>query len=277
MFQSIQKYKFFQLLITITFLIFNNKNGEKLLVTLTSFKDRITKINRTLEILLNNTIKIDRLILNLAIEEFPNKLSDLPNNILNLLKRYHNFEIYWVEKDIKVFKKLIPTINRFKNDLIVTVDDDILYPRDMLEKMLNCYKKYGSRYPVSFGGPNSDWNINGHLIYSHFGAGSIVKYKYFNDKMKILYEFTTKDLINKGIKCFDDVLYTYSALLNGYHYKRCKEYSISSYIQNSPKLPNPFSQNYNKQIRKLVYNYHNIIQSFIKIKYNININDLVKE
>ena len=32
-----------------------------------------------------------------------------------------------------VFKKLIPTINRFKEKIVIIVDDDVIYPNDMIE------------------------------------------------------------------------------------------------------------------------------------------------
>ena len=59
------------------------------------------------------------------------------------------------------------------------MDDDILYPKDLFEKMLKCYKKMGGKNPISFGKKSSDWHINGITINSHYGAGSVTKYKYF--------------------------------------------------------------------------------------------------
>ena len=49
--------------------------------------------------------------------------------------------------------------------------------------MLKCYKKYRGNIPVSFGRNYSDWKIEGKYIHSHYGAGSIAKYKYFNNKI----------------------------------------------------------------------------------------------
>ena len=115
------------------------------------------------------------MILNLAVEEFPKKESELPLKILSLLKKYKNFQIFWVKEDIKNFKKFMPTINRFKNDLIITLDDDILYPNNLFENMLKCYKLLGGNNPVSFGKQTSDWIIDGKYLYSHYGGGSVVK------------------------------------------------------------------------------------------------------
>jgi len=80
-----------------------------------------------------------------------------------------------------------------------------------------------------------------------------VKYDFFKDKLIELYIQTTEPLIKKGVKWFDDFLYTYAALLNGYFYLRCKEYSIRKYVNSSPQLKAPFSKikinvNYGKNI-----------------------------
>ena len=61
---------------------------------MTSWKERINYVSRVLEILINNSFRPNKVILNLAIEEFPKKNKELPNNLLNLLK-YDNFEIFW--------------------------------------------------------------------------------------------------------------------------------------------------------------------------------------
>ena len=225
--------------ITIQYLYTTSIN---IFVTLTSWKDRIQYIGENIEKILNNTIKPKKVILNLSIEEFPKKTSELPNDLLNLVSKYDNFEIFWVQKNNNVFKKLIPTLYRYKKNLIISLDDDVSCPKNMIEKMLKCYMKNGGRNPVSFGSKSSDWKINGTIIHSHFGAGSIVKYKYFGNKIKEIYLNTTKKRIMKGIKSQDDVLYTYAALINGYRYIRCKDYSISKYINNN-KLHKPFSEN----------------------------------
>ena len=250
------------------------KYDEKLIVSLTSWTARINYIENTLKILINNFVKPYKIILNLAIEEFPNKNLDLPESILKLLEN-DNFEINWVEKNNNVFKKLIPTLKKYKEDIIMTVDDDILYPNNMIGNIIKHYKKLGRNNPISYGGPTSDWDINGTIIYSHYGAGSVVKYKYFYNKLDELYKETTEERVNNGTKCFDDVLYTYAALLNGYKYIRCTEYSIRWYVLNSPPLNGSFSELNNDRINLLHSEYHEIIRNYIYNKYNFTIEELL--
>ena len=84
--------------------------NEKVIVSMTSWKKRIFNTHKPLEILINITYKPDKIILNLAVEEFPKKNLELPKSILKLLK-FNNFEIFWIYKNNNVFKKLIPTKN----------------------------------------------------------------------------------------------------------------------------------------------------------------------
>lgn len=242
-------------------------------VTLTSWKGRINYIHTNLEILLNNSLKPKKIILNLSIEEFPKKNLELPVELINLEKKYNNFEIFWVNKNNNVFKKLIPTLNRYKDSLIITVDDDIIYPKNLFKKMFKCFRKEGGNNPMSFGQYYSDWNINGTIIHSHYGAGSIVSYKYFNNKIDEIYKYTTKDRLNKGIKCPDDALYTYASLLNGFLYKRCERYKIKLNLYNPNNIS--FSESNSQRIMILNEQYHNIIQNYIKNKYNITVEQLI--
>lgn len=55
--------------------------NEKIIVSLTSWKKRIYLAHKLIENLINNTYKPDKIILNLAIEEFPQKNLELPQSI----------------------------------------------------------------------------------------------------------------------------------------------------------------------------------------------------
>jgi hypothetical protein len=250
--------------------------NEKIIVSLTSWKKRINLAHKPIEILINNTYKPDKIILNLAIEEFPQKNLELPKSILRLFN-FNNFEIFWVYKNNNVFKKLIPTINRFKNDLIITIDDDVIYPFDLIENIIKNFIKFGSNKPMSFGNIYSDWIINKTRINSHFGACSIVKYEFFKEKLNELYKETTEELVNKNIKCFDDILYTYAALINNFQYLRIKNYSIKNYVLNSKFQNYSFSENYSKRIHNQMKDYHNLLRNYILEKYNVTIDNLLKE
>ena len=110
--------------------------NEKLIVSLTTYPQRIVDIDVVIFSLINQSIKPDKIILWLAYEEFPNLERDIPNHVLNLKK--FGLEIEFCH-NIYSYKKLIYALEKYPNDLIVTADDDIYYPYNWLEKL---YKSY---------------------------------------------------------------------------------------------------------------------------------------
>ncbi len=110
-----------------------DKRAPRLIVSLTSFPERVQNdVTYTLYSLLTQSLKPDAIILWLAKEQFPNGLADLPKEILNLQK--NGLTIKWCE-DIRSYKKLIPALLEYPDDIIVTADDDIYYPKDWLQKL----------------------------------------------------------------------------------------------------------------------------------------------
>lgn len=115
------------------------KRNHKIIVSLTSFPERIYDIHYCIYSLLTQKFKPDLVILWLAEEQFPNKELDLPKELLKL--KDNGLTIKWCN-DIKPYKKLIPALKEYPNDYIITVDDDIFYHEDWLMNLWNQYKKY---------------------------------------------------------------------------------------------------------------------------------------
>ena len=114
-------------------------NSLELIVSLTSYPARIPYIKYTLYTLLMQSYKPNQILLWLSKEEFPNKEKDLPQELLEFVKK--GLEIKWCDQNLYSYKKLIPSLKEFSNSIIVTADDDILYPKDWLEKLYRAYKK----------------------------------------------------------------------------------------------------------------------------------------
>ncbi len=116
--------------------ITSTKRTPLLIVSLTSYPERMTTIHFTLHTLLNQSIKPDKLILWLAKEQFPRREKDVPRRVRRLRK--YGLSIEWCN-DIRSYKKLIPTLKEYPNNIIVTVDDDIYYPSNWLELLYESY------------------------------------------------------------------------------------------------------------------------------------------
>lgn len=112
---------------------------KELIISLTSYPARIGTVNQTIESLLNQSMKADRVILWLASEQFPNREADLPQQLLDL--RDKGLEIDWYH-DIRSYKKLIPTLKKYPDAIVVTADDDLVFASNWLECLYNGYQKH---------------------------------------------------------------------------------------------------------------------------------------
>ncbi|MGN0913967.1 MAG: glycosyltransferase family 2 protein [Alphaproteobacteria bacterium] len=114
------------------------KRKTELIISLTSFPDRINKIYDCIETLLMQSLKADRVILYLAEEQFPGKEESICKDVLFL--KNLGLEIRWC-RDLKSYKKLIPALKEFPDAIIVTADDDFYYPENWLENLYLSYLK----------------------------------------------------------------------------------------------------------------------------------------
>ena len=113
--------------------------GEKIIVSLTTFPARINIVVKTIKTLLTQTLKPDAVILWLAPEQFPNGENDLPQELLDL--KQYGLTIDWY-KDIRSYKKIIPTLKKYPNAVIITTDDDIYYAPDTVESLYKSYLEH---------------------------------------------------------------------------------------------------------------------------------------
>ncbi len=118
----------------------DKKRTPEIIVSLTSHPKRINFVYITLNTLLNQTLKPDRIVLYLAENEFINRENDLPKSLLSL--KPLGVEIKWCP-NLYSYKKLVPALKDFPGDIIVTADDDLYYDEDWL---LNLYKTH-LKYP----------------------------------------------------------------------------------------------------------------------------------
>lgn len=112
------------------------KRNPQVIVSLTSFPARISTVHIAVNTILQQNFKPDRVILWLTDSQFHNKENNLPSELLKL--KDYGLEIKWCE-DLKSYKKLIPALKEFPNDIIVTADDDICYEKNWLKSLYDSY------------------------------------------------------------------------------------------------------------------------------------------
>ena len=116
---------------------------KQILISLTSWKKRIQNVPMVIQSILTGTKTPDKIVLNLSTDEFSLKDKELPTYLL-MLKETNKIEINWVKENTKAFKKIIPTMKLYPESIIISIDDDIIYPEFFLEKMVLKYNETGN-------------------------------------------------------------------------------------------------------------------------------------
>ncbi len=206
----------------------------KLIVSLASYPGRINTVYKTLNTLLCQTIKPDKLILWLADSQFLNKEEDLPPELLELKK--YGLEIRWCE-DLKSYKKLVPALREYPEDIIVTADDDLYYQKDWLESLYNAYKNdpknIYTRRACRIEKCGNIFKNSPHYSNMHYepdfsnqlmgGAGTIYPPHSLHEDV-----FNT-DLIKELVPTYDDIYFWAMAVLKGTKIGLVKNKDLSIY------------------------------------------------
>lgn len=125
---------------------------KKITVSLTTYGKRIYDVYITIQSLFEQTCKADNIILWLAETEFDYE------SVPEILKRMERrgLEIRFCA-EMRSYKKLLPVLKENPDDVIITVDDDMIYPFDMIENLYAEYLRnkgdiifnYGNRITLS--------------------------------------------------------------------------------------------------------------------------------
>ena len=109
-----------------------NINGENYIISLTTFPKRIDRVWLTIESILRQEVKTNKLIIWLYEGEFNGKKS-LPKYLLQQEKR--GLEIRFVKENLMPHKKYYYAMKEFPDANIITIDDDTFYPPDLVRKL----------------------------------------------------------------------------------------------------------------------------------------------
>lgn len=177
-----------------------NKRSCQVVVSLTSYGRRVSAVlPYTIVSLLRQTYKPDVVVLWLDYDNWND--DNLPKSLKKLQKK--GLTIRYCE-DLKSYKKLIPALETYPDALIITVDDDIYYKRNMVERLVKAYEDdsrfiYSHRaHEIKFA-PNGDllpynsWEeeisgFSGRFVFPTSGGGCLYK-------RQLLY----KDICNKEL------------------------------------------------------------------------------
>lgn len=115
------------------------EKGQKIIVSLTSFPPRLPKLWLVIECLLRQTVKPDAIILYLT-EGQVNSIDELPRKLQEQQKR--GLQIQLCPDKIRSHTKYFYAISQNPDDIVITVDDDLFYRTDLVERHLAAHKQY---------------------------------------------------------------------------------------------------------------------------------------
>ena len=109
-------------------------NTDRIVISLTTTPDRIQYIKPVIKSLLDQTVKVDQIVLNIP-KLCKNKPYDIPEELNNMCN------IFTCGKDYGQGTKFIPTILRetSSNTIIIMVDDDYIYGKNFIKTILSKY------------------------------------------------------------------------------------------------------------------------------------------
>ena len=113
-------------------------NGEKAIISLTSWKARINTVCKTLFSLIDQCPGF-HIVLVLSEEEFPKKEDELPENLKTFIEN-DLIEVLWVYKNYKSFKKVLFTMDKYRDVPVISADDDFIYKFNYAERLYDVWK-----------------------------------------------------------------------------------------------------------------------------------------
>ncbi len=229
-------------------------------VSLTSIYQKQHLLLLTLQSILLQTLLPTKCFIYLSEEPylidkgFKNK--KLNDDLQKFIDTYPIFKIRWC-KNIGPYRKLLYLLkSKWNRDcLILTIDDDIVYHRNLIESYVNDYKKY--KCCVSYRGCTHDFNFpnysNFHYEkrtntiprtlynFANSGVGTIIHPSFFHKTKNLIFDLK---LIKDLCPTTDDIWYYFCRIAN----------NIDTVIINKPH----FFQFFNDNDNALFFNYNNV-------------------
>lgn len=167
----------------------------KVIVSMASYERRFSTLHLCLDSIVKQFVKPDKILL--FLDHF---YETIPLQVLKFQEL--GVEICIAETDLKSHNKYFYAMKRYPNDILITLDDDVIYPPDLLNKLLTSYKKYP--FAVSAG------RVHKMCFDSN---GYVMPYNLWEKEVD-LYDTPSMDLIAIGVggilyppKCMDKTLF----------------------------------------------------------------------
>lgn len=112
-------------------------NGEKAIISMTSWRARINTCSKTIYSLLKRCPGF-HIVLVLSEEEFPRMMDELPEN-LKLFTDNELIEVLWVYNNYKSFKKVLFTMDKYSDIPVISADDGCIYVKNFAQPLYDLW------------------------------------------------------------------------------------------------------------------------------------------
>lgn len=191
-----------------------------IVVSITSWIKRIGYVKKVIESIMDNTIQPDRVYLNLSKSEFVNV--ELPKDLVAYFESDERLIINWVDgENTKTMKKVFPILQYLDDDdIIITADDDIIFPKDLIESRIKDFNTFDRKYSITS-------NKSSIGIFRNMNVASAISL-YTKRMLKNWDRYVNDDIIKTYN---DDRTYVYILWLNGFLNKPCSKYDVKELLK----------------------------------------------
>jgi hypothetical protein len=233
-----------------------------IVVSITSWVKRIGYVKKVIESIMDNSINPDRVYLNLSKIEFGD--IELPKDLVTYFESDERLIINWVDgENTKTMKKVFPILQYLDDeDIIITADDDILFPKDLIESRIRDFNNFGGKYSIT----SNKCAIG---VFNNMNVASAISL-YTKKMLKHWDEYVNSDIIKTYN---DDRTYAYILWLSGFLNKPCSKYDVKELLRSYSLSLTETSMSANKQII-VARNYDAVANKRIKDITDKNILDM---
>ena len=175
-----------------------SKKEDVITISFTTYPARVKWLPVVVGSLLRQTLQPDRIVLYLSSNQFDN----LNNPIFKRIQK-QGVEIKVKDDDLRSHKKYIYAMEEYPEDIIITVDDDIVYNKNLIKSLYESYKRH----------PNSISATRVHCM-KFDNNHQILPYKQWDKVVKNIVDVESFELVATGC---GGVLYPPKSLAEGYN------------------------------------------------------------
>lgn len=113
------------------------RNTPKIIVSLTTYDKRIGSVDIVIKSILRQSMKADKILLYLG--------EDVADGLIPIkLKKLKEFGLQIITgcEDIKPHKKYYYAMQENPDDIIITIDDDVVYDKNLIRDLMEAHKKH---------------------------------------------------------------------------------------------------------------------------------------